>query len=135
MDPSPAVADAIRLHIQKLDRFADHIVSSRVTVTAPHKHQAKGRLYHAVVDIRLPGGELVVSRQSDEHHAHEDIYVALRDAFNAARRQLQDYVRIQRGKVKAHKTPPHGRIGTLTAFRRTAWTSTTSWIGLRSAYG
>ena len=52
----------------------------------------------------------MVTRHPDEHHAHEDPYVTLRDTFNAAQRQLEDYVRKLRGKVKTHETPPHGKI-------------------------
>jgi cold shock CspA family protein/ribosome-associated translation inhibitor RaiA len=113
MDPSPTVEAAIRERAEKLDRFADQIMSCRVTVEAPHKHSAKGKQYHVVVDMRVPGGELVVSRDPGRQQAHEDVYVAVRDAFNAARRQLQNYVRVRRGKVKAHEAPPHGRVLTL----------------------
>jgi hypothetical protein len=54
------------------------------------------------VDLQVPSGQLVVSREPGHDHAHEDVYVALRDAFNAAVRQLEDYVRRQRGQVKQH---------------------------------
>jgi cold shock CspA family protein/ribosome-associated translation inhibitor RaiA len=84
-----------------------------VTVEAPHKHHRQGKLYRVAVDVRLPGGEVVASRDPSAHHAHEDVYVSLRDAFKAVRRQLQDYVRVRRGKVKAHETPPHGTISVL----------------------
>jgi cold shock CspA family protein/ribosome-associated translation inhibitor RaiA len=113
MDSSQALEDTIRDHAQKLESFADNIVSLRITVIAPHKHQKKGRIYHAVIDVRVPGEEIVVSHQSDQRDAHEDVYIAVRDAFAAARRQLQDHARIQRGKVKLHETSPHGRITSL----------------------
>jgi len=58
----------------------------------------------------VPGGELVANREPDEHHAYSDVYVAIRDAFDAMRRQLEDYARRQRGQVKEHVPPPHGRI-------------------------
>jgi len=48
--------------------------------------------------------------QGPKDHAHEDVYVALRDAFKAARRQLQDSIRKKRGKVKQHEAPPHARV-------------------------
>jgi ribosome-associated translation inhibitor RaiA len=79
-----------------------------VAIESPHKHQYKGKLYHVVVDVHVPGKEIVVSRAPDDQQAHEDVYVAIRDAFDAARRQIQDYVRIRRGKVKAHEPPPQG---------------------------
>ena len=113
MDPSPAIEAAIRERVGKLERFADQIVSCRVSVEAPHKHQHQGNLYSVRVDLRLPGGEVVASREPGAHHAHEDAHVAVRDAFKAARRQLQDRVRVQRGKVKPHEVPPHGKIAAL----------------------
>lgn len=113
MDRSPTIEAAVRERAQKLERFADHIISCHVSVEAPHKHHRHGKLYHVAVDVRTPGGEIVASRSPDEHHAHEDVYVAVRDAFKAAQRQLQDYVRVQRGKVKPHEVPLHGTITVL----------------------
>ena len=88
-------------------------MSCRVAVEAPHKHHHKGKLYHVRINITVPDKELVVSREPDQHHAHEDVYVAIRDAFDAMRRQLEDYARRRRGKVKRHEAPPHGRIAKL----------------------
>lgn len=110
MTPSPAIERAARERAAKLEQFADDIVSCRVTIEAPHKHHRQGKLFHVSVDVRLPGGEVVASRDPAAHHAHEDVYVALRDAFKAVRRRLQDYVRTRRGIVKAHEVPPHGII-------------------------
>jgi ribosome-associated translation inhibitor RaiA len=42
------------------------------------------------IDLKVPGKEIVVNRDHDE-----DIYVALRDAFDVARRQLEDHARRQ----------------------------------------
>lgn len=112
-DRSPPLEEAIREHAAKLERFAGDIVSCRVTVEAPHRRHRQGKLYKVSVDVRLPGGELVVSRDPAGHHAHEDVRVALRDAFKAVRRQLQDRVRVRRGKVKAHEIPPHGIVAML----------------------
>jgi ribosomal subunit interface protein len=110
LDPSPAIETAVHDRAGKLEQFADHIVSCHVTIASPHKHHRQGRLYTVKVDVRLPGGELVVSREPSADHAHEDVYVALRDAFNATRRRLQDHVNIRRGHVKSHDAPSHGRI-------------------------
>lgn len=110
LDPSDAIEADIRDKVQKLEQFAHDITGCKVTIEAPHKHHHKGRIYTVTVDITLPGGEIVASRHPDQHHAHEDAYVAIRDAFNAAKRQLEDYVRQRRGKVKLHESPPHGQI-------------------------
>jgi len=110
IDHSPAVEDRVRAEIGKLGQFHDHIIACRVVVEAQHRHQHKGHLYHVRIDLTVPSAELVVSREPDAHQAHQDIYVAVRDAFAAMRRQLQDFARKQRGNVKFHERPPHGRI-------------------------
>lgn len=110
MKPSESMETAIRERVQKLEELGEHIVSCRVTVDAPHRHHAQGNLFTVTVDVRLPGGEVIASRDSGVNHAHEDAYVALRDAFKAARRRVQDHVRVQRGKTKAHEAPLHGTI-------------------------
>lgn len=106
MEPSEALEAKIREKADALERFAEHITSCRVTVEAPHQHHQQGKLFNIKVDITLPGHEIVADRHPDKHHAHEDVYVALRDAFKAARRQLEDYTRKRRGEVKKHDTPP-----------------------------
>lgn len=110
LDRSPAVEAAVREAATKLERFADTIVSCRVTVEGPHKRHQQGNLFVVHVDVRYAGGEIVASREPGVDHAHEDVLVAVRDAFKAARRQLQDRVRVRRGDVKPHAVEPHGKI-------------------------
>jgi len=110
MDPSEAVEAKVRERAEKLDRFADQLMSCRVIIEAPHRHQHKGGLYHVRIDMTVPGKELVVSRAPGDNQAHQDVYVAVRDAFDAARRQLEDHLRVIRGRTKAHEVPPHGRV-------------------------
>lgn len=110
LDPSAAIEAKVRERAEKLDHFYDDIMSCQVVIEAHHKHHHKGKLYHVRVDVRVPGAELVTSREPGEHHAHEDVYVAIRDAFDAMRRQLEDHARRRRGKVKTHEAPAHGRI-------------------------
>ncbi len=110
VDRSEALEAAIQKRAEKLEAFGEHIVSCRVTVDAPHKHHRQGNLYTVTVDVRLPGGEVVASRDSGMDHGHEDAFVAVRDAFKAAQRQVQDYVRVNRGKTKSHDVPLHGKI-------------------------
>lgn len=110
MPPSQAVEANIREKAEKLDQFFDRIMACNVVVVAPHKHHHKGNIYQVHIDITLPHGEVVVSRDTHQNHAHEDVYVAIRDAFNAAKRQLENFARKQRGDVKFHDTPPTGRV-------------------------
>lgn len=101
MDASDAVEADIRDKVGRLDRFHERITSCRVIVDAPHRHHHKGKLFDVRIDITVPGEEIVVQRSGPENHAHEDVYVAVRDAFNAPTRRLQDHVRRTTGRVKA----------------------------------
>lgn len=111
MEPSEAVEASIRERAAKLDRFSSHIMSCRVVVESPHSHHHKGNLFNVRLDLTLPRGELLVNHEHHhKDHSHEDVYVAIRDAFDALKRQLEDYTRKQRGKVKHHEAPAHGRV-------------------------
>jgi len=102
MDPSPALEARIHEKAEKLERFFDRIVNCEVVVEAPHKHHHKGKLYNVRIEINVPGANVYVGRSGPQDHAHEDVYVALRDAFDAAYRQLEDHARRMRGDVKTH---------------------------------
>lgn len=114
--PSKAVEDHLRERAAKLGVFYDRIISCRVTVESPHRHRHKGAAYQVRIDLSLPGRDIVIDhaprrvsaaapdeagaevtlRQNHrpaKQSAHEDLYVAIRDAFNAAGRKLQDQVR------------------------------------------
>lgn len=97
MDHSEALEQAIREKAEKLDQFHPGIMACRVTVDVPAKHKTQGKQFAVAIDLTVPGGEIVVKRERNE-----DIYVALRDAFDVAKRQLEEHARIQRGEVKQH---------------------------------
>jgi len=99
MPESDAVEADIRKHAEKLDEFCDHVISCRVTVAAPGRHKQQGKQYCVHIDIKVPGHEIA----STHNHEHEDLHVAIRDAFAAVQRRLQDYVRRQRGQAKVHQ--------------------------------
>ncbi|HEY9799769.1 MAG TPA: HPF/RaiA family ribosome-associated protein [Leptolyngbyaceae cyanobacterium] len=111
--PSEAVEAKIRSLADKLEHFYNRITSCRVIVDAPHRHQRNGKLYQIRIDITVPTGEIVVNRDPPEHQSHEDIYVAIRDAFDAAKRKLQDHTSLLRQETKTHAEQPHGRIASL----------------------
>jgi ribosome-associated translation inhibitor RaiA len=127
MDSSAAVTERIQQEAAKLEEFFSRITHCRVMVEAPHRHHKWGELYHIRIDIGVPGKDLVVSHEPtahgvlshDEpaalwkhieiHPEHKDVYVAIRDAFMSARRQLQDYASRLRGEVKHHeRAEPEG---------------------------
>jgi cold shock CspA family protein len=106
-----ALRSRIHREAEKLDRFARQILACRVIVTgASHRHH-QGNLYAVRLQISIPHGQdIVVDRNPDSDHAHEDPYVAVRDAFNAARRRLQDRERRLEGKVKTHERLRSGQV-------------------------
>lgn len=110
LESSAAIEADIREKAAKLDRFSPDIMGCRVVVEARHKRHQEGNLYHVRVDLTVPGREIVTSRERTLHLAHADAYVAVRDAFDEARRQLEDYERFRRQQVKAHEVPDHGKV-------------------------
>jgi len=110
LDRSPVVEASVREHAEKLDKYYDRIMSCRVVIEERHKHHRHGNHYHVSVDVTVPGAELVASREPDPHHAYTDVYIAIRDAFDTMRRQLEDYARQHDQRLKVHAAPPHGRI-------------------------
>ena len=111
----------IRKRAEKLDRYYRDIMSCRVTVEIPHWHHEKGNQFRLRIDVTVPGGEIVVNHESSLHASLQDLgqgeeakalevegmrkelRLAIREAFDVARRQLQDHARRQRGFVKTHE--------------------------------
>ena len=102
MDLSPAVESAIRTWVTRLERYYDHIERCAVVIEIPHRHHRQGTTFQVHVHLTVPDRTIAVSRDPTRDTAHENIYVAVANAFRAARRQLQDYARIRRGDVKLH---------------------------------
>ncbi|RJR15390.1 MAG: HPF/RaiA family ribosome-associated protein [Nitrospiraceae bacterium] len=105
---SNALESEIRKRAEKLDKFYSRITRCKVVVESPHRHSHQGKRYNVQIVMTVPGAELVVKR-----NPHEDLYVAIRDSFNAARRQLEDYSKRQRGDVKQHEETPVAVISAL----------------------
>ncbi|HQT77910.1 MAG TPA: HPF/RaiA family ribosome-associated protein [Rhodopila sp.] len=112
---SPAVEEQVRKRVEELERFFHRITACRVVIEEPHRHHQHGRLYRIHIELVVPGREIVIQRDPPAHQAHEDLPVAIHNAFDAARRQLQDYARVMRADVKMHKEPATGRISALIA--------------------
>jgi len=102
---SPALDETIRKKADKLNHFYDRINSCRVVIEIPQKHKHQGKLFNVRIDLNVPGKVLVVNRKLDE-----DIYIAVRDAFSAMERQLEEHSRKRHGRVKAHNGLLHGHV-------------------------
>jgi ribosomal subunit interface protein len=98
VDASPAIEARIQERVARLERFNPRITSCEVAVEEPHHRHKKGNLFSVRLLIRTPTGEVVINRAGPEDHAHEDFYVALRDAFDAAQRKLEDQLRVRTGR-------------------------------------
>jgi ribosome-associated translation inhibitor RaiA len=98
IDRSPALEKDIRSRTGRLQQFHPAITSCRIVVERPHKHQHQGGQFVVRLRVSAPGADIVVN-----HDHSQDVHVALRDAFDAARRQLEDHVRRHDGGAKSHQ--------------------------------
>lgn len=103
---SAALETRIRELAQGLEKFSSQIVHCRVVIELPDKHSRQGRVYEVRIQVTTPGAQLIAQREHRERHSHEDPYIAVRDAFRAVQRQLEDYERARRGDVKRHAPAP-----------------------------
>jgi ribosome-associated translation inhibitor RaiA len=87
---SDALETTIRAEIADLERIQERIVSCRVVVTAPSGQQ-QHRLFEVRIELAIPGEAIAVTRPHHHTSSHEDPYVAVRDAFRVARRQLESH--------------------------------------------
>ena len=85
MRRSAALSERIRVLAEKLEGDDPRIMNCRVAIEALGKHQRHGRQYQVSVNVHVPGHEIMANKHEDE-----DVYVALRDAFAAVTRQLEE---------------------------------------------
>jgi ribosome-associated translation inhibitor RaiA len=121
VDHSEALEAWIREWADKLDRLSDRIERGEVVVELPHRRHRQGQQFRVRIHLAMPGEDVVIDRDPGPDEAHEDPYVAVRDSFRAARRQLEDRVRRLRGDVKAHDEPAQGRVVYLDAEAEWGW--------------
>jgi ribosome-associated translation inhibitor RaiA len=100
METSPSVEAQVRRRAEELDQFSNRIAACRVVMEAAHRRHQQGTIYNVRIELTVPGGTLVVNREPGADHAHEDLHVAVRDAFDAARRKLQDHMQKLDGRTK-----------------------------------
>jgi cold shock CspA family protein len=126
--PEEGLKADIEARARKLETYGGPINSCRVVVEAPARHRAKGYPFHVRIDLAVPGREIVIRRTPTLHSGQQDIgeergrkkaeprpelkhlKVAISEAFNAARRQLQDHARQRRADVKTHTPTSQARV-------------------------
>lgn len=98
-----ALENLIREKVAKLEQFCDHINSCRVAVERAHEHPSHGSPFRVRIDLTVPPGhELAVVKNPAEGNQYDPVDSVIRDAFEAARRQLVSLNRKQQGQVKQH---------------------------------
>jgi len=97
LSPSEAIETKVRDHFERLERFSDRIQKCHVWIEKPTGHHRKGWLYKVQARLTVPGEEIVISQP-----AEEDVGAAIRNAFDATRRKLEDHERRLRGRLKSH---------------------------------
>lgn len=102
---TPPIEAELRKRAQKLERFYGRITSCRIAVERPTgNHHHEGGPFRVRVDVTVPGSELVADKQAEE------IFAAIRDAFDAAERQVENFSQRRRGEVKSPVLPPEGQV-------------------------
>ena len=115
-----ALEAIIRERAEGLEKYYPRLIRCHVTIEGPGGHHRTGGPYDVKIDLSVPGKEIVVTRQTGE-----DVAIVVRDAFDAARRQLQDFAQLQRRDIKNHEAPPEGTIAKLFAERGYGFIGTT----------
>jgi cold shock CspA family protein/ribosome-associated translation inhibitor RaiA len=114
MQPSEKLRRDVESWAEKLETAFDGILRCDVVVEAPHHHQRRGREHRVRITLSVPGDTIVVSHDPGPDETHEDVHVAVRDAFHAARRRLEDWVRRDlRHRRDERDEADHGRVSYL----------------------
>ncbi len=106
LERSDVLAELIEEKAAWLERFCGRITSCRVLVGAPHRRRRHGNPYQVRIDLTVPGGEFVVNLEAAPCGRGPILDAAIRDAFEAARRCLEDHARRQRKGMKGHRQAP-----------------------------
>lgn len=111
LEARPDITKIIEEKLAKLEEVSDRITSARVTVEMRSGKGNKGQLYQVAVELEVPGGTVIVNHKPGDLGAHEDLRVAVRDSFNAARRQLREHgERLDDQQVRPHPERRHGTV-------------------------
>lgn len=103
VESSEYLDKAIRQGVAKLERHCDHLSSCRVAIERTQHHQRSGQRYRVRIDLTVPPRhELTVSREPSEGSLHTDLVAEIREAFDAAERQVKQLSARQHGDVKVH---------------------------------
>ena len=110
MEPSPAIEARVRQRVAKLEQYFGRITSCRVIIDAPHRRHRKGKHYAVRLEANVPNAVFTIDREPGDVNAHEDVYVAIRDAFDAIENKLKRWKETHTGRPEVHAEPLQGLI-------------------------
>jgi len=87
---SEAPRAEVHAWLAKLGLLTAPMTEGRVVIEAVDQDH-KERRYRVRMDLTMPHGVVTVGHDHPNNGAHEDIYVAIRNAFRAGRRELTAY--------------------------------------------
>jgi ribosomal subunit interface protein len=108
VENTEAIDASIKKRAEKLHQYYDRITFCKVAVAALQKNQHQGKLFQVNIELNVPGKMMVANRHS---HRNEDLYVAIRDSFNAIKRQLEEHIhKLREDNKTPHTLPLNGTI-------------------------
>lgn len=105
---SKKIEDHIRQQVERLERFYEGIISCHVAVEMSEKRHNSLKLYNVRIKTLVPKHEFVTTRQSRD--AQENLWLAIHDAFDAMREDMQFYSNLIHRKVKTHDEDLNGEV-------------------------
>ena len=112
-DASPSLKALIERRIERLERYHPHIIGVRIAVEVPHRRHRTGNVWHVKVNVSVPGKDVAIQREAEVGRRHEVPEAAIRDAFDSARRRLQEHARRMKSEVKVHDPQPAATVDAL----------------------
>lgn len=128
LPPTYWIENMVRRRVARLETFCRDIIGCHVIIEVPHRHHQEGNRFEVHIDLTVPREEIAVThggnlhaaaRQLEEHEwvkqldvdaTRKDLNLVVKEAFDVARRRLQDYARRRRLEVKRHAEPARGRV-------------------------
>ena len=118
-EPTEEIQAEIAKQAKRLEKFSDRLTSCHVAIVGPQTRHRQGELFKIDIQIAMPEHhDVMVTRARGDAPEREHPLVAIREAFDAAVRQIEDVTRDMRGQVKDHqvKGRPAESLGRVTKF-------------------
>jgi ribosome-associated translation inhibitor RaiA len=114
IEKSEAIEDRVREKVSKLEKHCGRMSRCRVVLEAPHRSPQRPKAYKIKIEISLPRRQpIVVCHEREGSHAHEELPLAIRDAFEAALRKVDDVstkvgarTKLERGRRRPRNETP-----------------------------